>query len=65
MDFNKTITVEAPSETIADNKLKSLQSLAKNTDSETLAKISELMQAPGACAKFNKALNNPMVKVLF
>jgi hypothetical protein len=65
VDFNKTITVEAPSETIADNKLKSLQSLAKNTDSETLAKISELMQAPGACAKFNKALNNPMVKVLF
>lgn len=65
MDFNKTIIIQAPSENLADNKLKSLQSLAKNTDSETLAKISDLMESPGACAKFNKALNNPMVKMLF
>lgn len=42
-----------------------LQTIADKADTETLAKIAELIQKPNACNKFQKALNNPLVKALF
>lgn len=64
MNFTKTLNIEAPSMVVATAKVEALESLSK-TDSDTLLKIADLMKKPGAAEKFNKALNNPMVKMLF
>lgn len=42
-----------------------LQVIANKADTETLAKIAELIAKPNACEKFKKALSNPLVKALF
>ena len=65
MKYEKYLIIDAPTESIAHRKINALTSLSITTDTDTIEKIANLMKNEGASAKFNKALNNPLIKSFF
>lgn len=65
MKYEKYLIIDAPTESIAHRKINALTSIAINADTDTIEKIADLMKNEGAISKFNKALNNPIIKSFF